>query len=185
MIVLWLYSLISAVSGTGKTTLMHELRRRGEEAHDTDTECIRCSKQTGKAIGYEEAKRDGYDWICPAEHLQLLKTQSRAKNIFLLGSIDNFDEVKVAADEYIWMSIPLELLVDRLNTREKEYGKSDSERQLILMSCDHLPCAYNSLCQDCSDSGGSAKEFRNPHSASSRPAWSNDEGSAGLCKSEN
>jgi molybdopterin-guanine dinucleotide biosynthesis protein len=123
---------ISAVSGTGKTTLMHELHRRGEEAHDTDVECIRCSKQTGEPISYEEAKRDGYNWIYPTEHLQLLKTQSRAKNIFLLGSVDNFDEVKASADEYIWMTIPLDALLHRLDTREKEYGKSDSERQPIL-----------------------------------------------------
>jgi thymidylate kinase len=123
---------ISAVSGTGKTTLMHELRRRGEEAHDTDPECIRCSKQTGDPIGYEEAKKDGYNWIYPAEHLERLKTRSQGKNIFLLGSIDNLDEVKAAADEYIWMSIPLNVLIARLDTREKEYGKSNSERQLIL-----------------------------------------------------
>jgi thymidylate kinase len=123
---------ISAVSGTGKTTLMHELRRRGEEAHDTDAECIRCSKQTGEPITYEEAKRDGYDWIYPSEALQKLKTSSPAKNIFLLGSIDNFDEVKSAADEFIWMSIPLPVLTNRLDAREKEYGKSDSERQSIV-----------------------------------------------------
>lgn len=123
---------ISAVSGTGKTTLMHELRERGEEAHDTDTECIRCSKQTGEPISYEEAKRDGYDWIYPKEALRRLKAQSCNRNIFLLGSIDNSDEVKAAADEYIWMTIPLDVLVTRLDTREKEYGKSPSERQSIL-----------------------------------------------------
>jgi hypothetical protein len=123
---------ISAVSGTGKTTLMHELHRRGEEAHDTDAECIRCSKQTGEPITYEEAKRDGYDWIYPPDALQKLKTQSLTKNVFLLGSIDNFDEVKAAADEFIWMAIPLPVLLDRLNTREKEYGKSASERRLIV-----------------------------------------------------
>lgn len=123
---------ISAVSGTGKTTLMHELHRRGQEAHDTDVECIRCSKLTGEPIGYEEAKRDGYDWIYPTEALQKLKEQSHHKNVFLLGSTDNSDEVKAAADEYIWMTIPLDVLVTRLNTREKEYGKSPSERQSIL-----------------------------------------------------
>jgi thymidylate kinase len=123
---------ISAVSGTGKTTLMHELHRRSEEAHDTDTECIRCSKQTGEPISYEEAKRDGYNWIYPPETLQRLKTESLAKNIFLLGSIDNFDEVRAAADEFIWMTIPLPILLDRLRTREKEYGKSDSEKELIV-----------------------------------------------------
>ena len=111
---------------------MHELRRRGEDAYDTDVECVRCSKQTGEPISYEEAKKEGYDWIYPAEALQELKAQSRGKNIFLLGSIDNFDEVKSAADEYIWMTIPLDTLITRLDTREKEYGKSASERQSIF-----------------------------------------------------
>ncbi|HSX30624.1 MAG TPA: hypothetical protein VLE99_01790 [Candidatus Saccharimonadales bacterium] len=111
---------------------MHELRRRGEEAHDTDTECVRCSKQTGKPIGYEEAKKYGYDWIYPPEALQKLKEQSRRKNIFLLGSTDNFEGVKAAADEYIWMAIPLDTLMARLDKREKAYGKSVSERQSIL-----------------------------------------------------
>lgn len=31
---------IYGVSGTGKTTLMHELRNRGKEAHDTDEDGI-------------------------------------------------------------------------------------------------------------------------------------------------
>ena len=86
---------ISAVSGTGKTTLMYELRRRGEDAHDTDVECIRCSKQTGEPIGYEEAKKEGYDWIYPAQVLQKLKIQAHNKNVFLLGSVDNSDEVRL------------------------------------------------------------------------------------------
>jgi thymidylate kinase len=123
---------ISAVSGTGKTTLMHALRRRGEEAYDTDTDCIRCSKQTGQPIGYERAKKEGYDWVYPAKALYELKQRSQTKNIFLLGSIDNADEVKAAADEYIWMTVPLDVLVHRLDTREKVYGKSDSERRSIL-----------------------------------------------------
>ena len=123
---------ISAASGTGKTTLMNELRHRGEEAHDTDAECVRCSKETGLPISYDEAKRDGYDWIYPPESLQKLKLQSHGKNVFLLGTVDNFNEVKSAADEYIWMAIPLDVLLTRLDAREKAYGRSPSEKQSIL-----------------------------------------------------
>ena len=43
---------ISGVSGTGKTTLMHELQSRGKDAHDTDIECIRQSKLTGEIVNY-------------------------------------------------------------------------------------------------------------------------------------
>lgn len=123
---------ISGASGTGKTTLMYELLRRGEEAHDTDTVCIRLSKQTGKLVNYEASKKEGYDWIYPHDALMKLKEQSLAKNVFLLGSVDNFDEVKATADEYIWMNIPLTILGARLDDRGKEYGKSKSERQSIM-----------------------------------------------------
>ena len=123
---------ISAISGTGKTTLMHELRKRDEEAYDTDDECIRVSKVTNKVLSYEEAKKDGYNWIYPKGALLKLKDLSTTKNVFLLGSTDNSEELKDAADEYIWMRIPLDVLVQRLDSRTKEYGKSERERKLIL-----------------------------------------------------
>lgn len=124
---------IQGASGTGKTTLMHELLRRGEEAHDTDTQCNRVSKLTNKTLNYEEAKKEGgYNWIYPKDALYKLKELASGKNVYLLGSIDNFNEVKDVADEYIWMSIPLDELNRRLDSRQKEYGKSASERKLIL-----------------------------------------------------
>lgn len=123
---------ISGASGTGKTTLMHELRRRGEEAHDTDSECIRISKQSGQVVNYEESKVEGYDWTYPTDALQRIKNKSLTSNVFLLGSVDNFDDVKAVADDYIWMDIPQDELLKRLASRDKEYGKSNSERQRII-----------------------------------------------------
>jgi len=134
---------ISGVSGTGKTTLMHELRSRGKEAHDTDVDCIRRSKQTGESLNYDRAKIEGYEWIYPTESLKKLKTQSSTKDVFLLGSIDNFHEVIAAADEYIWMTIPLDLLTERLDKRTKQYGKSDSERKSILALYKEMSVAIN------------------------------------------
>lgn len=135
---------ISGVSGTGKTTLMHELHGRGEDAHDTDNECIRLSKQTGKPVNYEKSKKEGYDWIYPTEALQRIKTQSYTKNVFLLGSVDNSDEVIAAANEYIWMNIPLDELLARLDNRKKEYGKSKSERQTIIKLYKEMSTALGS-----------------------------------------
>ena len=123
---------IGGIPGTGKTSLMRELCSRDEEAHDTDAECIRYSKQTGKVLDYEESKNEDYNWIYPATSLQKLKQRSFSKNVFLLGSIDNFDEVNAAADEYIWMTLPLDMLPKRLDKRSKEYGKSTKDRQSIV-----------------------------------------------------
>src|SRR6266403_432893 len=114
---------ISAASGTGKTTLMNELRSRGKEAHDTDTKCVRQSKINGEILNYERAKAEGYNWVYPLESLRKLKRQSSTKDVFLLGNIDNLEEVRAASDEYIWMAIPLDVLDDRLVKRSKEYGK--------------------------------------------------------------
>lgn len=125
---------IAGVSGTGKTTLMRELRRRGEEAHDADTECLRLSKTTNEILSYEDAKNEGYNWIYPTKALHNLKELSSTKNIFLLGIVDNLTELKHAADEFIWISIPLDVLIQRLDSRKKEYGKSEHERKLILDS---------------------------------------------------
>ena len=135
---------ISAASGAGKTTLMHELRKRGQDAHDTDTECIRRSKLTGEVVDYERAKVEGYDWIYPLESLNTLKAQSASRNVFLLGSIDNFNDVQAAADEFIWMAIPLNVLNDRLDKRTKEFGKSASERQRILAGYNEMTATIGS-----------------------------------------
>ncbi len=112
---------------------MQELRNRGKEAHDTDAECVRRSKLTGNTLSYEQAKAEGgYDWVYPTDSLRKLKQQSSTADVYLLGNVDNFEEVMAAADEYIWMAIPLDVLNERLDKRSKKYGKSASERQLIL-----------------------------------------------------
>lgn len=123
---------IDAVPGTGKTTLTHELRRRGEEAHDTDDECIMLSKKTGKIVEYENRKNDPYNWVYPMDKLQELKELSRTQNVFLAGSIDNYDEIRPFIDEYVWMEIPLVELLKRLDQRHDDYGNSDSERASII-----------------------------------------------------
>lgn len=132
---------ISAVSGTGKSTLMHELRKRDQDAHDTDVECVRLSRITGEVVDYERAKVEGYDWIYPKEALNELKMQSANHDVFLLGSIDNLSEVIAAADEFIWMTIPLDILNERLDKRAKEYGKSFSERRRILSGYNEMTVA--------------------------------------------
>lgn len=123
---------IDAVPGTGKTTLVKELRRRGEEAHDTDDECIMVSKKTGIVVAYENRKSDPYDWVYPMEKLQELKELSKTKNVFLTGSIDNYDKVRPSIDDYVWMEIPLDELLKRLAQRHDDYGNSDSERLSII-----------------------------------------------------
>lgn len=125
-------SFIDAVPGTGKTSLISELRNRGEEAHDTDDECVMISKRTGNVIEHRDRKNDPHDWVYPAEKLAELKELSRTKNVFLSGSIDNYEDVRPAVDNYVWMEIPLDELLRRLAQRRNDFGESDSERDYII-----------------------------------------------------
>ncbi len=66
------------------------------------------------------------------DKLQELKELSRTQNVFLAGSIDNYDEIRPFIDEYVWMEIPLVELLKRLDQRHDDYGNSDSERASII-----------------------------------------------------
>ena len=123
---------IDAVPGTGKTSLIKELRNRGEDAHDTDDECVMRSKSTGKVIEHRDRKNVPHNWVYPVEKIKELKEASRYNNVFLSGSIDNYEDVRPAVDYYVWMDIPLGELLRRLAERHNDFGESDSEREYII-----------------------------------------------------
>lgn len=123
---------IDAVPGTGKTSLIKELKGRGEEAYDTDDDCVMISKKTGKVVEHRDRKGDPHDWVYPIEKIQELKELSRTKNVFLSGSIDNYEDVRPVVDNYVWMEIPLDELLRRLAKRHNDFGESDSEREYII-----------------------------------------------------
>lgn len=123
---------ISGVSGTGKTTLAHELLHRGVRAYDMDNECVRMAKDEDTVVSYEDAKLYGYRWIYPSNILYEHVQSALNTDIYLLGIVDNLEDVKSIAHEFIWMHIPKDTLIKRLADRKKHYGKSERERELIL-----------------------------------------------------
>ena len=111
--------LLTGMSGTGKSSVVRELRERGYKAVHTDDGW--CALQPdGRQLWREDAIR------------QLLATED-ADVLFLAGCQENQVGFHAQFDRIVLLSAPLETLVERLATRTNNpYGKSPEELARFL-----------------------------------------------------
>jgi shikimate kinase len=113
--------LITGMSGTGKSTALEELRRRGYETLDTD------------ADGWSEwsDEEGGYVWDEP-RMVELLARDHQA-TLFVSGTVSNQSRFYQQFDAVVLLSAPPDVLLQRIATRTTNpYGKSALERDVIL-----------------------------------------------------
>jgi NAD(P)-dependent dehydrogenase (short-subunit alcohol dehydrogenase family) len=105
--------LITGMSGTGKSTLLGELARRGHHTVDTDYD------------GWEQA---GGTWD-EAKMSQLLE---RYPNVVVSGTVENQGRFYDRFEHVILLSAPVDVLIERVATRTNNpYGKSPGEQNEI------------------------------------------------------
>jgi hypothetical protein len=122
--------LIEGVSGTGKTSVCHELQRRGCHSINGDTElAYQGDPKTGEPM--DGLAHEHHIWNVDMVRT-LVADQSHAASFFCGGSrnyssfIDLFDRVFI-------LEVDLDTLTRRLAERpEDEFGGRPSERALIL-----------------------------------------------------
>ncbi len=122
--------LIEGVSGTGKTSVCRELRRRGFHAVDGDTELAhRGNPKTGEPV--DGLSHENHIWNV-AKVRALAADQSHAASFFCGGS-RNFSSFIDLFDEVFVLDVDLDTLNQRLAGRaEDEFGGRPSERALIV-----------------------------------------------------
>jgi broad-specificity NMP kinase len=124
--------LITGESGTGKSSVAAELRRRGYLAYDGDaTLAYHADATTGQPI---TEKLDSYaktDWLWkPARLRELLDTES---DVFLTGGASNQREFYPLFARIFILTINATTLTQRLqNRRPGDYGMHPAELQEIL-----------------------------------------------------
>jgi hypothetical protein len=136
---------ITGGSGTGKSTTMFELRRRGYEAYDVDEAGPVTAKWHNKQTGYIHPKSSVkahqrtpeflsvHAWRVSREDMKSLAEQAGTKNVFLGGAIDNLDEIKDLLKAIFALVVDNDTLKYRLLTRvDNDWGKSPHELQLAL-----------------------------------------------------
>ena len=133
--------LIEGVSGTGKTSVCHELRWRGYHSIDGDTELgYQGDPWTGEPVDRppHENETDRVAWvhghgIWDVDKVRSLVADQRNAISFFCGGSRNFHRFIDLFDGVFVLDVDLETLNRRLAGRpEDEFGGRPSERELIV-----------------------------------------------------
>lgn len=127
--------LIDGVSGVGKTSVCHELRRRGYTAFNGDRDLRRgTNPATGDPLmTYPSAEIRHANNHWDVEKVRQLAADQTDEVAFFCGGTRNVDEFIDVFDKVFILDVDVKTLNYRLDTRENDdWGKSKEERELIL-----------------------------------------------------
>lgn len=111
--------LVTGMSGTGKSTVLAELARRGHRTVDTDYD------------GYAVETPEGQLWV--EDRITALLDGHREGILFLAGTVANQRRFHPRFDAVALLTAPPDVLLTRLARRENNpFGKTRSERTRIL-----------------------------------------------------
>jgi adenylate kinase family enzyme len=111
--------LVTGMSGTGKSTALVELGRRGFRVVDTD------SPQ------WSEWARD--EWLWREDRIADLLAAEDERPLFVSGCMSNQGKFYDRFDAVVLLSAPAEVILDRIERRTtNDYGKTSGERTLVL-----------------------------------------------------
>jgi hypothetical protein len=104
--------LLTGMSGTGKSALVHELRRRGYAAHDADD-------------GFAEPRADGR-WGWRVDRVAGLLGQASDGLLFFAGCSE--EQAELPFEMRVLLTAPRSVLLERLRTRSTNpYGRDPRE----------------------------------------------------------
>ena len=113
--------LVTGMSGTGKSSALAELERRGFEVVDTD--------RGGWTFWWDA--EDGHLW--DEERIAELLDRKRTRTLYVSGTVSNQGRFYPRFDAVVLLSAPAEVLLARIANRQtNDYGKRCEERELIL-----------------------------------------------------
>jgi broad-specificity NMP kinase len=109
------------MSGTGKSTALAELRKRGFDVVDTDEP------------GWTEWDDGDEGYVWSEDRIAELLDRDRAEVLYVSGTVSNQGRFYPRFDAVVLLRAPAEVLLRRLETRTtNDYGKSTEERELVL-----------------------------------------------------
>ena len=145
--------LVTGVSGTGKSTVYVELKKRGVEAIgiDENTELSYwVNKKTKEVVAWEKDFTDefisNHDWVCNVPVLSDLVEKAK-KTVVVCGSSDNIVECMGLFEMTLLLKCSPETFTSRIKSRvDNDYGQDESTKKALLGY-------YKKYNQDCLDAG--------------------------------
>jgi dephospho-CoA kinase len=112
---------VTGMSGTGKSTALAALRRRGFEVVDTDEP------------GWTEWNDEDGGYIWREDRIAEVLARVREVPLYVSATVSNQGRFYPRFDAVVLFSAPAEVLLDRIERRTtNDYGKKEEERDLIL-----------------------------------------------------
>jgi hypothetical protein len=109
------------MSGTGKSTALAELRRRGFDVVDTDEP------------GWSEWSEQEAGYVWREDRIAGLLAREGDVTLYVSGTVSNQGRFYPQFDAVVLLSAPADVLLDRIDTRTtNDYGKTPQDRHLIL-----------------------------------------------------
>jgi dephospho-CoA kinase len=134
--------LLTGMSGTGKSTALAELGRRGFEVVDTDV---------GGWSEWSDAE-GGYVWR--EERIDDLLARELGATIYVSGTVSNQGRFYPRFDAVVLLSAPADVLLRRIAARTtNDYGKSGEDRELILRHLAEVEPLLRATCTHEIDAG--------------------------------
>jgi predicted ATPase len=118
--------LVTGMSGTGKSTVLAELNRRGHETVDTDSD-------TWSEFVASDDQRRSSDWVWREDRIGRLLDSHLHGVLYVSGCKSNQGRFYDRFDAVVLLSAPAETIMERIRTRDtNDYGKSAEERRQVL-----------------------------------------------------
>jgi len=120
--------LITGMSGTGKSAVIHELAARGYRAHDLDTP--EWSEWVAADPADALTPAEGKDWVWREDRVRALLSKPEVGMLFISGCAQNMAQFFPLVDTVVLLSAPLETIMERLATRSPgRYGHVADDRR--------------------------------------------------------
>ena len=113
--------LVTGMSGTGKSTALAELARRGYRVVDTDSP------------EWSEWVPGADEWLWREDRIAELLAEDGEPALFVSGCMSNQRKFYDRFDAIVLLSAPAEVILERVERRTtNDYGKTARERDLIV-----------------------------------------------------
>ena len=120
---------MTGLSGTGKSSALAELGRRGYRVVDTDDPGWREYREHVESS--DELRRG--EWLWAEERITGLLDSDDGRSLFVQGCVRNQSMFYDRFDAVVLLSAPADVILDRVARRTtNNYGKTPVERAMIL-----------------------------------------------------